>query len=223
MTPQIVGVIFSRADLQRALRMRKPPDFFELRLDGLISCLDEARRAVPQIRAPLIVTARHPGEGGVNNLSAARRRALLLEFLPSARYIDVELRSTAAFRRVLEAAAQNRIETIISFHDFQRPPGPAQLERIAARAHSLGAALLKIAVRTDTPAQLDILLDFFDRHRRAPNTVAMGIGRLGRASRLTLVRRGCLLNYGYLGSPAAGGQLSLEELRRFAARANSVS
>src|SRR3954468_14903134 len=100
MTPHIVGVIFSRADLQRALRMRKPPDFFELRLDGLISCLDEARRAVPQIRAPLIITARHPGEGGVNNLSAARRRALLLEFLPYARYIDVELRSTAAFRRV---------------------------------------------------------------------------------------------------------------------------
>ena len=35
MTPKIVGVIFSRLDLQRALRMRKPPDLFELRLDGL--------------------------------------------------------------------------------------------------------------------------------------------------------------------------------------------
>src|SRR4051812_21818078 len=141
MTPHIVGVIFSRADLRRALRMRKPPDFFELRLDGLIPCLDEVRRAIPQIRAPLILTARHPREGGVNNLSAGRRRALLLEFLPSARYIDVELRSTAAFRPVLETAARNKIETIISFHDFETAPGAAQLERIAARAHSLGAAL----------------------------------------------------------------------------------
>ena len=223
MRPQIVGVIFSRADLRRALRMRKAPDFFELRLDALIRCLNEVRRAVAQIRAPLIVTARHPGEGGVNNLSAGRRRALLLEFLPSARFIDVELRSIAAFHPVLETAARNRVESIISFHDFQTPPSAAQLERIAARAHSLGAALLKVAVRTDTRPQLDTLLDFFDRHRRAPNTVAMGIGRLGRASRLEMARRGCVLNYGHLGSPAAGGQLSLDELRRFAARANSVS
>jgi 3-dehydroquinate dehydratase len=42
----------------------------------------------------------------------------------------------------------------------------------------------------------------------------MGIGKLGRRSRLELARRGCLLNYAHLGSPAAPGQLSLRDLRR---------
>ena len=31
--PRVVGVIASRDDLERALRMRRPPDLFELRLD----------------------------------------------------------------------------------------------------------------------------------------------------------------------------------------------
>ena len=223
MTPRIVGVIFSRADLQRALRMRKAPDFFELRLDALLPCLNEVRRAVAQIRAPLIITARHPREGGVNNLSAEQRRALLLEFLPWARYVDVELRSIRALRPLLKTAARNKSDAIFSFHDFQGTRTTAELERIAGRARSLGPALLKVAVRTDTRVQLNTLLHFFDRHRRAPRVVAMGIGRFGRASRLELLRRGCALNYGHLGSQTVPGQLSLNELRRFAARADAVS
>jgi 3-dehydroquinate dehydratase-1 len=222
MRPRTVGVIFTQADLRRALRMRKAPDLFELRLDALVPFLDEVRRAVSQLQAPLIITARHPREGGANRLSTAQRRALLLEFLPWARFLDVELRSVPAFRAVVETAVRKKVKTIISFHDFRAMPSLTQLDRIAAQADSLGATFLKIAARTDTRAQLDNLLHFFDRHRRAPRTVAMGIGRLGRASRLELFRRGCPLNYAHLGSQVAAGQLSLDELRAFAGRADAV-
>jgi 3-dehydroquinate dehydratase-1 len=214
MTRKIVGVIFSRADLRRALRMRKPPDLFELRLDRFARHLAELKAAIPQLPAPLIMTARHPAEGGANNLSTARRRALLLEFLPFARYVDVELRSVVALRWVLEKAAAQNVTSIISFHDFETAVEASHLERIAARGHSLGGAFVKVAVRTDKRAQLDTLLHFFDRHRTSANVVAMGIGRLGRASRRELARLGCALNYGHLGNPNAPGQLSLEELRR---------
>jgi 3-dehydroquinate dehydratase-1 len=222
MTPKIVGVIFSRTDLRRALRMRKPPDLFELRLDRFAHRLAEVRAAIPKLAAPMIITARHPDEGGAHNLSAVQRRALLLEFLPVARYVDVELRSVPALRSVLERAAVNEVAAIISFHDFQTTPRPAQLDRIAARARSLGAALVKVATRTDTQAQLDTLLDFFSRQRRA-SVIAMGIGQLGRASRLELARRRSILNYVHLGSRAAAGQLSIEQWRRFAGRADAVS
>lgn len=218
MRPQkIVGVIFSCADLERALRMRRPPDLFELRLDRLLAT------PVPELPAPLIITARDPHEGGANNVSPARRRALLLEFLPRANYVDVELRSARAFQPVLRAAARNKIATIISFHDFNTTPSAARLDDIASRARSLGAAIVKVATRTDTAAQLDRLLDFFERQREAADVVAMGMGKLGRASRLELWRRGCLLNYAHLGSPAASGQLSIRELRRFADRSDAVS
>lgn len=221
MRPRIVGVIFSRADLRRAVRMRKPPDFFELRLDTLAPFLAELHRAARQLRAPLIITARHPAEGGANQLSSARRRALLLEFLPHAHYLDVELRSLPAFRSLLEKARRNQTRTILSFHDFQRCPTAAQLDRIAARAHSLGADLLKVAVRTDTAAQAERLLDFFDRHKQESAIAAMGIGKLGASTRTELARRGSALNYGHLGVARVAGQTSVDELRRRLSRRRS--
>jgi 3-dehydroquinate dehydratase-1 len=218
MRPQrIVGVIFSGADLARARRMRRPPDLFELRLDRLLAT------EIPQLPAPLIITARDPREGGANNLSPARRRALLLPFLPRAKYVDVELRSARPLQSVLRAAARNQVATIISFHDFEATPSAARLDEITSRARSLGAAIVKVATRIDTPAQLDRLLDFFDRQRRAADVVAMGIGKLGRVSRVELARRGCLLNYAHLGSPAAAGQLSIQDLRRFTDCSDPVS
>lgn len=224
MTPlKIVGVISSRADLRRALRMRKPPDLFELRLDRLADFISQVDAAFPRLLAPAIVTARAPGEGGANNLIAAKRRTLLLRFLPRAAYLDLELRSAKILEPVLRSASENKIATIISFHDFQTTPPAFRLDDIVSRARSLGASLIKVATRTDTAAQLERLLDFFERHRGRADVVAMGIGKLGRASRRKLVLRGCPLNYGHLGSPGAPGQLSVPELRRFAERADAVS
>lgn len=214
MKPQIGGVIFSRADLQRALRMRKPPNLFELRLDRFVNSIIEVKAAVDRLPAPVIITARDPREGGANHLSVSRRRALLLQFLPRAAYVDVEFRSARSLAPVLRSAREHGIPTIISFHDLKTtPPGP-QLDEIVSGARSLGADLVKVATRTDTPAQLAALLGFFARQGRGENLVAMGIGKLGRASRLELARRGCLLNYAHLGSPAAAGQLSIRDLRR---------
>jgi 3-dehydroquinate dehydratase-1 len=216
-TPKSVGVIFSRADLERAVRMRHPPDLFELRLDRLIN------PAVERLPAPLIITARHPREGGANNLSAARRRALLLEFLPRATYVDVELRSARALQPVLRSASEKNLGIIISFHDFETTPAGSRLDEIASQARSLGAAIVKVATRTDTRAQLDRVLDFWERQRPARDVVAMGIGKFGRASRIELARRGNILNYVHLGSPAAAGQLSIQELRQVASRRDAVS
>lgn len=214
MTPQIVGVIFSRVDLQRALRMPKPPGLFELRLDALIDCLPEVNTALDHLAAPLIITARHRAEGGANALPAGDRCGLLLNFLLRARYVDVELRSTRSLDVVLRVARARRVAVIASFHDFSHTPSRARLEKVTAEAQSLGPQVIKIAVRTDTARQLATLLDFFERYRGRPKLVAMGIGKFGRASRLELARRGCLLNYAHLGSAAVPGQLSIRDLRR---------
>jgi len=213
-TPQIVGVIFSRADLQRALRMRNPPDLFELRLDALVRSIDAVKATIQRLPAPLIITARDPREGGANDLSLSRRHALFLEFLPRAAFVDVELRSARFLAPVLQSARALNVRTIISFHDFRTTPPASRLDGIVSRARSLGADFVKIATRTDTPAQLETLLDFFERQRKPGDVVAMGIGKLGPASRLELARRGCLLNYAHLGSVVAAGQLSIRNLRR---------
>jgi 3-dehydroquinate dehydratase I len=213
MKTYIVGVISSRADLRRALRMRRPPDFFEIRLDRLVNSIEEVSAALNLLPAPFIITARDPREGGANHLPVSRRRALLLQFLPRAAWVDVELRSVRALAPVLRSARAHRVPTIISFHDFKTTPSAARLDEIVSSAQSLSAPIIKIATRTDTPAELARLLDFFERHRLTANIMPMGMGKLGRTSRLQLARRGSI-TYVHLGSPSAAGQLSIRELRR---------
>jgi 3-dehydroquinate dehydratase-1 len=213
-TSQIVGVVFTRADLRRAVRMRNPPDLFELRLDALFARNDELKAAIGDLRAPLIITARHPREGGSNRLSAHARRALLQRFLLHAAYVDIELRSARTFATILEEAHVKNIGTIVSFHDFNQTPSHARLNEIALTAQSLGADFVKITTRTDTLGQLTRLMDFFLRKRLEMKIAAMGVGRLGRISRIEFARHRSALNYGHLGKPQAAGQLSITQLRR---------
>src|SRR5437773_11235032 len=98
---RVVGVIASREDLEQALRMRRPPDLFELRLDRLAGIVGRVETKLPKLRGPLIITARHPNEGGSGRLSLRQRRALLSRFLTHADYLDVELRSARAPRTLL--------------------------------------------------------------------------------------------------------------------------
>jgi 3-dehydroquinate dehydratase-1 len=212
-TPQIVGVIFTLADMERAVRWRNPPDLFELRLDALFTRREEVDTAIGGLRAPLIITARHPREGGSNQLSARQRRGLLLRFLPRAAYVDIELRAAGTFAALLEEARAKSIRTILSFHDFNETPSPPRLDEIARTAQSFSADILKIVTRTDTSAQLARLLNFFQRERLEMKIAAMGVGRLGRISRFEFARHGSALNYGHLGSPQAEGQLSITQLR----------
>lgn len=212
--PKIAGVISSRADLGRALRMRNPPDLFELRLDAFAAEIDASRGRIGKLGAEIIITARHPREGGANQLSGQKRRELLLSFLPQAAWVDIELRSASVMAAVFEAARGKGVRTILSFHDLRGTPSATRLDEFARRAQSLGADLFKVATRTDTPTQLERLVSFFERSRPAQNVVAMGIGKLGRKSRLELARRGCPLNYAHLGVPRIEGQLSIPELRR---------
>ena len=210
---EMVGVIATRADLQLALEMAHPPDLFELRLDCLAGREAELEKKIPLLPAPLIVTARHPAEGGANNLPLARRRELILRFLPNARYIDLELRSVDAFQSLLTLPAAKKARRIISLHDFGSTPSPRSLHAKARAAKSYGAAIFKTATRTDTPAQLARLFEFIANRDPDLALSVMGIGHLGAVSRLALARCGSVLVYGSLADPQLEGQLSVEPLR----------
>lgn len=211
---KIVGVICTKADLRRATRMRNPPDLFELRLDAICGRNEEMNSGLEELRAPLIITARHPLEGGLNQLSLQKRRGLLLRFLPYAAYVDIELRSAVALAPIINAARAKGIRLILSFHDFKETPNRRRLDKIARAAESSRADLLKVATRTDTPAQLATLLEFF-RSERPMRVAAMGIGHLGIIARRELFRLGSALNYGHLGRKTFAGQPSVVALRRW--------
>jgi len=212
--PRVVGVIASPADMDRAMRIRTPPNLFELRLDCLAGVVDQLENRLPKLRAPLIITARHPEEGGANKLSLRQRRDLLTRFLNHAAYLDVELRSASAMRGLFTLAKRKKVRRIISFHNFKSTPHPRMLARKAHAAKANGASIFKVATRTHTPIELARLLEFItNKHMELP-IAAMGIGRLGAISRVLLARAGSAFVYASVGDESdIEGQLSLKQLR----------
>jgi 3-dehydroquinate dehydratase-1 len=222
--PQLVAVISSLSDLRQALRMQQPPDLFELRLDALAAAIGETERALPRLRAPIIATARHPAEGGLNALTARERRALLLRFLDRADYIDIEVRSVGAMREVLSAARAKKKRVIISHHDLKSTPVEKILREKARAAAVAGADIFKIATRTDTPEALARLFSFFAKITRGQLPIAaMGMGGLGANSRVLFAQCGSALNYAFLGEAAVAGQWSLADFRRALEKIRALS
>jgi len=219
----LVGVIASRADLRIAARMKQPPDLFELRLDCLCDVLREVERKIAILNAPKIITARDPREGGANKLPLAKRRELLSRFLPHAKYIDVELRSARAFKPFLVKARKRNVRVILSFHDFRSTPSSRSLRAKVQAAKTLRADIFKVATQTSKPSDLARLIglvakkDFASSRRSQAKTdlpiAVMGMGKLGRVSRLLLGAYGSVLNYASLAESHIEGQLPLDVLR----------
>jgi 3-dehydroquinate dehydratase-1 len=171
------------------------------------------QRALPKLRRPLIITARDPREGGANKLRLRQRRDLLVRFLNHADYVDIELRSRPALQLLL-ATSTEKVQRIVSFHDFKSTPGAQTLAEKARQARSQGADIFKVATRTDTPMELARLLEFMTGNPLNLSLAVMGIGKLGAISRVLLAHAGSVLIYASItGESDVEGQMSLEQLR----------
>jgi 3-dehydroquinate dehydratase-1 len=204
-SPAVVGIVDSPAALRAAGRLRRGEvDFLEWRADFLGT-------GIVKSKIPWIVTARHPAEGGQNAMSATARREALLELLPAAALVDVEIRSLGGMEKVLSEARKAGVGVIASFHDFQKTPPASRLKNLVKQASDAGADVLKIATHTSTPGDVARLLDLLEK---TPLPLAvMGMGPLGMASRVMLAAAGSVLNYGWLHRPNVTGQWSAKDLR----------
>ena len=204
--PQVVGAVHSPGALRRALRIQPGEvDFLEIRVDAFAPDPGPLLRALPRLRVPLIITVRHPAEGGLHRLGLPRRRALFAQFLPFATLIDIELRSCSQLAATIAAARARGVRVIVSEHHFKAMPTAARLRQTIRRAHAAGADICKLAALAETPAALARLLALFSGKPPLPLSV-MGMGRFGKVSRLLLAQAGSVLNYGYLDQPNASGQ-----------------
>lgn len=211
--PLVVAAVHSQPGLRLAGRLgSRDVDLVEVRVDALMGNVAGVRSFLARSKLPVLLTVRHPAEGGIGNLSTDSRRKFFEEFLPSAALVDVELRSVVAMRQVIAAARERGIGVVVSDHHFHRTPTLAQMRERRRRAFAAGADMFKLACRTDNAGAVARLLDFVSENKGRPLAV-MGMGKLGQVSRLVLACAGSILNYGYLDKPNAPGQWEARELK----------
>ena len=204
---QIVGTIPTPAALACAKEL--PPaavDLFELRVDHFAADPRPLARAIPKFAAPLIVTVRHPLEGGAGDLSTARRRELYAQFLPAAKYIDIELRSVRHLATTIADARARGVRIILSAHFFNTTPSLARLEALRDCAFDAGADVFKVATLTRTLPDVITLASLLASTSRRRALAVMGMGAFGKMSRPFLACAGSVLNYGYLDAAQVPGQ-----------------
>lgn len=182
-------------------------DAIEFRLDLLRRLPSQEELGIYQ--KPFIMTARCAEEGGDRNLGRTERLELLLEALPLASFVDLELRFWDEAAPVVEAAQKAGVGIIGSFHDFVGTPALSELLARSRAAQEAGADVFKVATYLKGPADLACLLQLL---AMSPLPLAvMGMGPLGKASRLVFARCGSVFNYGWLVRPFVPGQWSAEK------------
>lgn len=221
--PLTVGVIADRAALLDWTAL--PPDgreatcdLIELRLDTLKMPASELRAALASAgnTTPILLTARHPAEGGQGSPEAAGRMALIEPLLDLAALIDLELRSAMEMKTLIARAHAAGVKVMGSFHDFQATPPDDVLRGAIDFAQPAGLDAVKIATYLNTQDDLIRLMQLTaSPHRLRLST--MGMGPWGRTSRLVLAKAGSLLNYGYIGGSNAPGQWPAARLKQILA------
>lgn len=214
-SPLVVGILNHPSLLEDlAQNAARPPscDLFELRLDTLNLPAEELDVYVSRLARPLLLTARHPAEGGDHHLSSSQRQDLLRAHLHRASLIDVELCSVAEMASLIQEAKALGIGVVGSFHDFASTPSDDILKGAVDFALQLKLDAVKIATTLHHPGDLARLLQLLHQEKRLPLSL-MGMGSLGPVSRLVLARSGSILNYGFLGQPNVTGQLSAAKLK----------
>ena len=219
----IVAAVYSPATLAAALALGPlpgAPDWLELRADHFHAGPEPLQALAAKSPRPLLLTVRHPSEGGAPGApKGARERGRLYECLsayPAVVAVDLEVRSLHALSAVVRATRERGRLLVASFHDFRGVPPPGRLRTLAARAQDAGAEIFKVAATVERPDQLARLLDFMAWGQgRRMDLAVMGMGSMGRVSRLALAAAGSVLNYGYLGGggPQVPGQWPVEMLR----------
>ncbi len=120
-----------------------------------------------------------------------------------------------AGRRLLKDAQSAGCTVIVSYHDLERTPSTAALQSVRDTMFETGADIVKIATRVSEPCENARLLALLDDPRQR-SVVVVGMGAMGRITRLAAPLCGAPLTYGYPAQcktdPTAPGQFSYRAL-----------
>jgi 3-dehydroquinate dehydratase I len=211
--PRVVGTIITAEFLEQwaSKPHNLPCDLVEFRVDGFPQFSDWIRigAEIQRRGIPVFATVRLAREGGKWISSDKERWPLLEGAIHHLAGIDVELESELA-NRACQLAAEQAKFSVVSHHNFERTPPLSELSRLIEHAHQIGT-IGKIAASANIPEDVENLRRLLQTAWKKPLCV-IGMGPLGRDTRLQFPLEGSCFTYGYLDTPGAPGQFSAAEL-----------
>jgi 3-dehydroquinate dehydratase I len=208
----MICVPLANLSYEHCLEAVKLLDFAEIRLDLLDLSPDQVGTLFAA-NPNLIATCR-PGQS-----SEAERKALFLRAIASgAAYVDVEVETADAFKHeVLQAARAQDCQVIISYHDFEKTPEPAELEHIIQWCSEMQPEIIKIACMVHTDRDNARLLGLLDSPHRM---LVVGMGERGKLTRVVAPLLGSVWTFAPSGAATATapGQLVKEEVEALMAQ-----
>ena len=193
----------------------------EIRIDLLMSVPD-LKQKISKINAPILLTCRHPDEGGPEEFrDSIKRQSVITPLIQYASALDIEIDQAEHMKSILELAKSEGLLSLLSFHDFIGTPEKKHLQNKVSEGYERGADVVKIATTTNSfkdIISLMTLFDLFDSHHLS----VMGMGRLGMASRLLAAQSGSVLNYAALQSASVPGQWEVNDFKKILKAANEM-
>jgi 3-dehydroquinate dehydratase-1 len=203
-------------DLGEEPAAREHADLLEFRMDLGEDPLEQL--AAYDGSLPLLATNRVEWEGGEAGDEGRLADLALAAEHPSVVAVDVELSAVAGGEGtgVLERAREHDASTVVSVHDFEGTPEPAELRRLLERSADYGD-VAKLATTAETLDDALSLLAVTRSATEAGLTVAtMAMGEPGRHTRAVAPVYGSRLGYAPVDPEraTAPGQYDLATLRR---------
>ncbi len=193
----------------------KKIDIVEIRIDRFENvALDYVTSLVKKLDAsipnPIIATIRNKKEGGEKAINDDTRYEMLKNIVQYVDCADIEINSVL-FKKVTSFFHSKKKIVIGSYHNFKNTPSIGTLEKILEKGKKGRADIVKIAVMANSGDDLAKLIDFTVKNKKK-NIITIAMGDIGRISRVLNPILGSLLTYGYVITPSAIGQPSVNEI-----------
>ena len=199
-------------------------DMIELRIDQFSDFskdyVVEKAKTVKDYNFGIIATVRSKEEGGV--FIPDEQRVEIFEAVAGlVDILDIELTSEKINRKVIEIAKDEGKLSLVSYHDFEKTPDERFIQSLIDKGVFLGANIIKYAFKVNSCEDVNRILCVTGKNRDK-KIVAIGMGELGKITRVAGFFFGSVLTYTYIGKSFAPGQIEarklIEELKFYGLR-----
>ena len=176
----------------------------EIRLDDAVLSDDEINK-IFSLPIKTIATCR------INKYNNIKRKDILIKAITAgASYVDIEIESDENYKQeIINYALIHHCKIIISYHNYKETPSLAKLKSIIKNSFKDKVDIVKIACKTNSKKDLSRILALYDFENKNDyqSILALGMGAIGKISRVLAPILGAPFTFVSKGKKTAEGQL----------------